>query len=135
VNENTTDKGVKVALEKPDVKKEDIKVSAYGEAVEVTANNPQRNYHKTIDLPKEANTETSKSSYHKETLEITFSKWEIAQPKGKRMMVEWGIGKLNNIPLLLTTRFPFVGYTFGTFFYLTKLYPFFSCYNQFPSRS
>ncbi len=35
---NTTDKEVKVVLEIPVVKKEDITINAYGEAVEVTCN-------------------------------------------------------------------------------------------------
>ena len=56
VDVNTTDKEVKVVLELPGVKKEGIKISAYDEAVEVTANNAQRKYHKTIELSKEANT-------------------------------------------------------------------------------
>ncbi len=74
VDVNTTDKEVKVVLEMPGVKKEDIKISAYGEAVEVTANNAQRKYHKTIELPNEANTDTTKSTYHNGILEISFSK-------------------------------------------------------------
>jgi HSP20 family protein len=88
VDVNTNDKEVKVVLELPGVKKEDIKISAYGEAVEVTANNTQRKYHKTIDLPKEANTDTAKSTYHNGILEITFSKRENAKPKGKEIKIE-----------------------------------------------
>ena len=88
VDVNTTDKEVKVVLEIPGVKKEDIKINAYDEAVEVTANNNQRKYHKTIDLPKEANTDTAKSTYHNGILEITFSKRENAKPKGKEIKIE-----------------------------------------------
>ena len=88
VDVNTTDKEVKVVLEIPGVKKEDIKINAYGEAVEVTANNAQRKYHKTIELPKEANTDTAKSTYHNGILEITFSKRENAKPKGKEIKIE-----------------------------------------------
>ena len=85
---NTNDKEVKVVPELPGVKKEDIKISAYGEAVEVTANNAQRKYHKTIELPKEANTDTAKSTYHNGILEITFSKRENAKPKGREIKIE-----------------------------------------------
>jgi HSP20 family molecular chaperone IbpA len=46
---NTTDKEVKAVLEIPVVKKEDIRINAYVEAVEVTANNAHSNYHKTIE--------------------------------------------------------------------------------------
>jgi HSP20 family protein len=88
VDVNTTDKEVKVVLEIPGVKKEDIKLSAYDEAVEVTANNPQRKYHKVIDLPKEANPKTAKSTYQNGILEITFSKKENAKPKGKEIKIE-----------------------------------------------
>jgi HSP20 family protein len=88
VDVNTTDKEVKVVLEIPGVKKEDIKLSAYDEAVEVTANNPQRKYHKVIDLPKEANPKTAKSTYQNGILEITFSKKENAEPKGKEIKIE-----------------------------------------------
>ncbi len=88
VDVNTNDKEVKVVLELPGVKKEDIKISAYGEAVEVTANNAQRKYHKTIELPKEANTDTAKSTYHNGILEITFSKRENAKPKGREIKIE-----------------------------------------------
>jgi HSP20 family protein len=88
VDVNTTDREIKVVLEVPGVKKEDIKVNAYDQAVEVTANNAQRKYHKTIDLPKEANPETAKSTYNNGILEITFGKRENAKPKGKEIKIE-----------------------------------------------
>jgi len=88
VDVNTTDKEVKVVMEMPGVKKEDIRINAYHEAVEVTASSPQRKYHKTIELPQEANTETAKSVYHNGILEITFNKKENAKPKGKAIKVE-----------------------------------------------
>ena len=88
VDLNTTDKEVKVILEIPGVKKEDIKISAFDEVVEVTANNTQRKYHKTIDLPKEANPQTVKSRYHNGILEITFGKKENTKPKGKEIKIE-----------------------------------------------
>ena len=88
VDVNTTDKEVKVVLEIPGVKKEDISLSAYDEAVEVTANNPQRKYHKIIDLPKEANAQTAKSTYQNGILEISFSKKGNAKPKGKEIKIE-----------------------------------------------
>jgi HSP20 family protein len=88
VDVNTTDKEVKVVLEIPGVKKEDIKINAFDEAVEVIANNLQRKYHKTIDLPKEANPETAKSIYQNGILEITFSKKENTKPKGKEIKID-----------------------------------------------
>jgi len=88
VDVNSNDKEVKVVLEIPGVKKEDIRINAHDGAVEVTASNPQRKYHKTIDLPQDANTETAKSKYHNGVLEITFGKKENAKPKGKEIKIE-----------------------------------------------
>lgn len=88
VDVNMTDKGVKVVLEIPGVKKEDIKINAYDEAVEVIANNPQRKYHKTIELPHDVDTQTAKSSYNNGILEITFNKRKETKPKGKEIKIE-----------------------------------------------
>jgi len=71
----TTDKEVKVVLEMPGIKKEDIKINAYDEKVEIkTAENAQRKYHKVIDLPKQADIETARSTYNNGILEVTFDK-------------------------------------------------------------
>jgi HSP20 family protein len=74
VDVNTTDKEVKVVMEILGVKKEDIKINAYDEAVEVTANSPERKYHKTVELPPESDIETARSRYNNGILEITFDK-------------------------------------------------------------
>jgi HSP20 family protein len=66
---------IKVILEILGVNKEDIKINAFDGAVEVTAdNNHQRKYHKTIELPKDADIETVKSTYNNGILELTFNK-------------------------------------------------------------
>ncbi len=88
VDVNSNDNEVKVVLEIPGVKKENIKINTHDGAVEVTASNPQRKYHKTIDLPQDANTETAKSTYNNGVLEITFGKKENAKPKGKEIKIE-----------------------------------------------
>ena len=85
---NVTDNEVKVVLEMPGVKKEDIKVNAYDGAIEVLSNDPQRKYHKTIELPQEADIETAKSSYNNGILEVTFNKKKETKPKGKEVKVE-----------------------------------------------
>lgn len=87
---NTTSKEVKVVLELTGVKKEEIMINAYGETVEVTANNAQRKYHKTIELPREANTDNAKSTYQNGILEITFGKRENTKPKGKEIKIDQG---------------------------------------------
>jgi len=86
----TTDKEVKVVLEMPGIKKEDIKINAYDEKVEIkTAENAQRKYHKVIDLPKQADIETARSTYNNGILEVTFDKKKEEQkPKGKEVKIE-----------------------------------------------
>lgn len=86
----TTDKEVKVVLEMPGIKKEDIKINAYDEKVEVkTADNAQRKYHKVLDLPKSADIGTARSTYNNGILEVTFDKKkEDQKPKGKEIKIE-----------------------------------------------
>ena len=85
---NVTDTEVKVILEMPGVKKEDIKVNVYDGSVEILSNDPKRKYHKTIDLPQEANIETVKSTYNNGILEIAFNKKKETKPKGKEVKIE-----------------------------------------------
>jgi HSP20 family protein len=48
----TTDKEVKVILEMPGVgSKENIKINAYDSSVEVKSDDPQRKYHRVIEIP------------------------------------------------------------------------------------
>jgi len=85
----TTDNEVKVVLEMPGIKKEDIKINAYDEKVEIkTVENAQRKYHKAIDLPKQAELETARSTYNNGILEVTFDKKKEQKPKGKEIKIE-----------------------------------------------
>ena len=86
---NTTENEVKVVLEMPGIKKEDIKINAYDEKVEIkTAENAQRKYHKILDLPKQADLETARSTYNNGILEVTFDKKKEQKPKGKEIKIE-----------------------------------------------
>jgi HSP20 family protein len=85
---NVTDKDVKVVLEMPGIKKEDIKINAYEYEVEVIADNPQRKYHKTIELPNDIDIETARSTYNNGILEVTFNKKRISKPKGKEIKID-----------------------------------------------
>lgn len=85
---NVTDSEVRVVLEMPGVKKDDIKVNAYDGAIEVFSNDPHRKYHKTIELPPQTDIETAKSTYNNGILEVTFSKKIETRPKGKEVKVE-----------------------------------------------
>jgi len=85
---NVTDNEVKVVLEMPGIKKEDIKINAYDGAVEVIADNTQRKYHKTIDLPGDIDIETARSTYNNGILEVTFDKKRQTRPKGKEIKID-----------------------------------------------
>ncbi len=83
-----TDKEVKVTVEIPGVAKDKIKIDAYDSTVEVKSEDPQRKYHKIIDLPLDANIETAKSKYINGILEITFDKKKETKPKGKQIKID-----------------------------------------------
>ena len=72
----------------PGIKKEDIKINAYEGSVEVIADNPQRKYHKTIELSKDADIETSRSTYNNGVLEVIFNKKKTMKPKGREIKIE-----------------------------------------------
>lgn len=81
----TTDKEIKEML---GVAKENIKINAYDNSVEVKSEDPQRKYHRIIDIPPEADTETVRSTYKNGGLEISFKKKEQVKPKGKEVKIE-----------------------------------------------
>lgn len=85
----TTDKDVKVVIEMPGLSKDKIKVDAYEDKVEVKSDDPQRKYHKIVDLPPEANIETARCAYNNGILEITFNKKE--QEDNKDRLIEMTI--------------------------------------------
>ena len=84
----STEKEVKVTVEMPGVIKENIRIDAYDSTMEIKSEDPQRKYHKTIDLPAEADIETAKSKYNNGVLEITFEKKKETRPKGKEIKIE-----------------------------------------------
>jgi HSP20 family protein len=84
----STDKEVKVAVEMPGVNKQNIKINAYDNKVEVTSTDPDRKYHEVIEIPPETDIETAKSVYNNGILEITFKKKEQTKPKGKQINIE-----------------------------------------------
>jgi len=89
VDVNLTDKEVKVVIEMPGIRKEDIKVKAYDSQVEVTTSkDAQRKYHKNIELPELAEVETARSAYNNGILEITFDKKKVTKPAGKEIKIE-----------------------------------------------
>lgn len=90
---NVTNKEVKVVLKMPGIKEEDIKIETYDRKVEIkTSNNAQRKYYKIVDLPKEADTQTTRFRYNNGILEVTFDKKNSIKSKGKDVF-----GHLRNI--------------------------------------
>jgi HSP20 family protein len=85
---NVTDKEIKVVLEIPGIKKEDIRITAYDGTLEVATNDPQRKYHRTLELPQEADIETAKSTYNNGILEVTFKKKAETKPKGREVKID-----------------------------------------------
>ena len=88
VDISSTDKEVKVIVEMPGIKKENIKINAYENSLEIISDDPQRKYHKVIDLPLEADIETVKSIYNNGILEIVINKKKQTKSKGKEIKVE-----------------------------------------------
>jgi HSP20 family protein len=88
VDISSTDKEVKVVVEMPGIKKENIKINAYPNSLEITSTAPERKYHKVIELPTEADIETVKSTYNNGILEVIFNKKKQTKPKGKEIKVE-----------------------------------------------
>ena len=84
----TTDKEVKAVVEMPGISKQNIKVNAFDNSVEVSTDDPQRKYHRIIDLPPEADIQTARSKYNNGILEISFDKKKETKPKGKDIKVE-----------------------------------------------
>src|SRR5215467_6672884 len=86
VDVTTTESQVKVVVEMPGTSKDKIKINAYDNTLEVKSEDPQRKYHRTIQIPSETNIETAKSTYNNGILEISFNK--KVQPKGRPIKVE-----------------------------------------------
>ena len=88
VDITTTDNEVKVVIEMPGINKNNIRISAYDQTLEVKSDDPKRKYHKAIEVPPETDIETARSTYNNGILEITFKKKDQAKSKGKTIKVE-----------------------------------------------
>ena len=84
----STNSEIKVIVEMPGVNKENIKVNAYDNSVEIITTGTDRKYHEVIEIPPEADIETAKSVYKNGILEITFKKKEQSKPRGKQINIE-----------------------------------------------
>jgi HSP20 family protein len=88
VDISSTDKEVKIVAEMPGISKEKIRIDAYDNYVEIKSEDPDRKYHKTIEVPEDIDLESTKSNYNNGILEITFKKKEQQKPKGRQINIE-----------------------------------------------
>jgi HSP20 family protein len=72
----------------PGISKQNIRIDAYDNYVEIKSNDPNRKYHKTIEVPEDIDLESASSNYNNGILEITFKKKEQQKPKGRQINIE-----------------------------------------------
>jgi HSP20 family protein len=84
---SSTDKEVTVTVELPGVAKEQIKINAYDNQVEVTTDDAKRKYHEIVDLPTGVDVESVRSTFMNGLLEITFNK-TAGKNKGKSVKID-----------------------------------------------
>jgi HSP20 family protein len=85
---SSTDNEVKIVAEMPGISKEKIKVNAYDNNVEIKSDDPNRKYHKQIEVPEDIDIESARSNYNNGVLEITFKKKTQQKPQGRQINVE-----------------------------------------------
>ena len=85
---STSDKQVIVSVELPGVSKEQIRIDASENQVEIKTEDPKRKYHEVVDLPGEVDIDNVKSTFVNGLLEITFNKKSKTKPRGKSIRVD-----------------------------------------------
>ncbi len=83
-----TDKEVKVVLDMPGIREEDIKINTCETELEIkTSDKTPRKYYKTISLPNAVDAETMRFRYNNGILEVTFDKKQDVKSKLKEGFV------------------------------------------------
>ncbi|HEX6670835.1 MAG TPA: archaeal heat shock protein Hsp20 [Nitrososphaeraceae archaeon] len=85
---SSTDNEVKIVAEMPGISKDKIKVNVYDKYVEIKSEDPNRKYHKKIEIPEDIDINSAKSNYNNGVLEINFKKKEQRKPQGRQINVE-----------------------------------------------
>ena len=85
---SSTDNEVKIVAEMPGISKEKIKVNAYDKYVEIKSEDPNRKYHKQIEVPEDIDIQSARSNYNNGVLEIIFKKKEQQKPHGRQINIE-----------------------------------------------
>jgi HSP20 family protein len=85
---SSTDNEVKIVAEMPGISKEKIKVNAYDKYVEIMSEDPNRKYHKQIEVPEDIDIESARSNYNNGVLEIIIKKKEQQKTQGRQINIE-----------------------------------------------
>lgn len=85
---SSTDNEVKIVAEMPGISKDKINVNAYDKYVEIKSEDPNRKYHKKIEVPEDIDINSAKSNYNNGVLEINFKKKEQQKPQGRQINIE-----------------------------------------------
>jgi HSP20 family protein len=85
---STTDNEVKIVAEMPGISKDKINVNADDKYVEIKSEDPNRKYHKKIEVPEDIDINSARSIYNNGVLEINFKKKEQQKPQGRQINVE-----------------------------------------------
>jgi len=83
------DNDVAVTAEIPGVEKEDIDLNVTDDVLEITVKNPERKYHKRLNLPCDVMPKTTKATYKNGILDVVIKRKEKKKPgEGYRVNVE-----------------------------------------------
>ena len=85
---NNTEKEIKVIVEMPGIKKENIKINATDSVVVIATTGSHRKYRRSIVIPPEADIDSARSTYTNGILEVIFNKKVDLKPKGKEIKVD-----------------------------------------------
>lgn len=78
---------VRIIVELPGVEKEDIKLNATEDSLDIEVDNPDRRFEKRIELPCEVDPDSAKATYKNGVLEILLKRASVKE-KGKEIRIE-----------------------------------------------
>ena len=88
IDVSSTEKEVRIVAEMPGINKQNIRIDAYDNYVEIKSDDPNRKYHKKIEVQDDIDLESARSSYNNGILEIIFKKKEQQKPKVRQINMD-----------------------------------------------
>ncbi len=80
---------VSVTVEIPGVEKDQIDLRVYDNSLDIKVNDPNRNYHRNIDLPCDVQVKTTKATYKNGILDIQIKKKKrLSNDNGQRISID-----------------------------------------------